>query len=148
MAKESVMPTSFLDTNVFLYAAMHQLPDEDVHKRSIARRLVADEDYCLSTQILAEFYYNALKKGKVKLSHVEAMGWVEQMVLQPCVTVDANLVRQGAGISDRYQISYWDGAIIAAAHDLGATTLYSEDLNDGQLYGDVKVINPFKSTPH
>lgn len=138
------MPASFLDTNVFLYAAMHELPRDDRYKRPIADRLVYEEDYCLSTQVLAEFYYNALKKGKKKLSHHEAGGWMEQMALQPCVTVDINLVRAGAALAHRYQISYWDGAILAAAHDLGAETLYSEDLNHGQNYGGVTVINPFR----
>ncbi|MDR2856590.1 MAG: PIN domain-containing protein [Novosphingobium sp.] len=142
------MPTAFLDTNVFLYAAMHRLPKEDVHKRPIADRLVYEENYCLSTQVLAEFYYNALRKGDVKMTHAEAMAWMSQMALQPCVTVDANLVRTGASLADRYQLSYWDGAIIAAAHDLGASVLYTEDLNDGQFYGDVQAINPFKNIPN
>lgn len=45
----------------------------------------------------------------------------------------------------RYQISYWDGAIIAAAEALGAPIVYSEDMSNGQSYGSVKVVNPFKS---
>ena len=44
----------------------------------------------------------------------------------------------------RHQISYWDAAIIAAAEALGAREFYSEDLNDGQMYGSVRVVNPFK----
>ena len=36
-----------------------------------------------------------------------------------------------------------DGAIIAAAGALGARTLYSEDLSHDQLYGEVRVSNPF-----
>ncbi|MET0251406.1 MAG: PIN domain-containing protein [Novosphingobium sp.] len=142
------MPASFLDTNVFLYAAMHRLPEQDAHKRPIADRLVYDEDYCLSTQVLAEFYYNARSKGEIKLTHDEACAWIEQMAVQPCVTVDANLVRAGAILADRYQISYWDGAMIAAAHDLGAETFYTEDLNHGQRYGNVTVVNPFKPIPN
>jgi predicted nucleic acid-binding protein len=143
MAEGKMMPASFLDTNIFLYAAMHELPLNDMHKRPVADRLVCEEDYCLSTQVLAEFYYNALKKGTKKLTHREASDWVEQMALQPCVTVDFNLVRAGAALADSYQISYWDGAILAAAHDLGAEILYTEDLNHGQKYGSVTVINPF-----
>ncbi len=48
-------------------------------------------------------------------------------------------------MSERYKISYWDGAILAAAEQLGAPILYTEDLNDGQTYGSVTVINPFKA---
>lgn len=42
-----------------------------------------------------------------------------------------------------YQISYWDAAILAAAEELGCTKLYTEDLNHGQTYESVQVINPF-----
>jgi predicted nucleic acid-binding protein len=40
-------------------------------------------------------------------------------------------------------LSYGDGAIVAAAEVLEANTLYTEDLNHGQLYGRVRVVNPF-----
>jgi predicted nucleic acid-binding protein len=145
VAEGQMMPTAFLDTNIFLYVAMHDLPPEDAAKRPIASQLLSTEDYCISTQVLAEFYYNARKKGKQKLSHEEASIWVEQMLSQPCAEVDVHLVKAGMSIADRYMVSYWDGAIIAAAHQLGAKTLYSEDLNNGQTYGNVTVINPFKS---
>ena len=32
---------------------------------------------------------------------------------------------------------------LAAAVELGCTTLYSEDLNHGQSYDGVRVVNPF-----
>jgi predicted nucleic acid-binding protein len=60
------------------------------------------------------------------------------------VPVDAPLVKLGIAIAERYRIDYWDGAILAAAEALGAETLYTEDLNHGQLYGSVRVINPFR----
>ena len=63
----------------------------------------------------------------------------------PVAPVDNDLVRAGIAVSERFQISYWDAAIIAAADTLGAPVLYSEDLNHGQHYGSVKVINPFKA---
>ena len=61
----------------------------------------------------------------------------------PCGSVDPTLVLRGIEISVRHKISYWDGAIIAAAETLGATTLHIEDLNNGQTYGTVKAVNPF-----
>ncbi len=142
------MISCFFDTNIFLYAAMHQLPADDVHKRPIADRLLYEEDYCLSAQILAEFYYNALKKGKKKLTHEEASDWIERMMLRPCLAIDTSLVRAGTAFAERYKISYWDGAMLAAAEQLGAEICYSEDLNHGQKYGNVTVINPFKNTEH
>ena len=46
-------------------------------------------------------------------------------------------------ISERYRITYWDGAILAAAHSLGCDAVYSEDLSAGQDYDGLQVINPF-----
>ena len=50
----------------------------------------------------------------------------------PCQHVDHQLVRIAVEQSERFGISYWDGAILAAAEALGTHTVYSEDLNDGQ----------------
>ncbi len=54
--------------------------------------------------------------------------------------------RQNRRRSERYRLSYWDGEIVAAAELMGAKTLYTEDLNDGQRYGGVCVCNPFRTT--
>ena len=62
--------------------------------------------------------------------------------------LDTNVlvVKIAIEISQRFQISYWDGAIIAATEALGARTLYTEDLNHGQVFGAIRVVNPF--LPH
>jgi predicted nucleic acid-binding protein len=44
----------------------------------------------------------------------------------------------------RYQISYWDAAVIEAARALGCREILSEDLSDGQDYSGVRVTNPFR----
>ena len=132
-----------LDTNIVAYAASH-LP-EDLAKKTIAVRLIAAEQIGLSGQVLQEFYVTVTRKMKTPLNHHEALDWLEELEQFPCIPVDSSIVYQGAENARNYQISYWDGAIIAAAHRLGAHTLYSEDLNHGQKYGSVTVINPFKA---
>jgi len=47
------------------------------------------------------------------------------------------------GLKTRYQVSFRDALVIHAAQSAGTQVLYSEDLSDGQLYGPVRVINPF-----
>ena len=54
-----------------------------------------------------------------------------------------SVFEQAAAISQRYQINYWDGAILAAARSLGCDAVYSEDLSAGQDYDGLRVINPF-----
>lgn len=71
---------------------------------------------------------------------------MEQWIAFPCQPIDHQVVRIAVEYSERYAISYWDAAIVAAAEALGAQTIDSEDLNDGQQYGRVRVVNPFRPT--
>lgn len=132
---------AFLDTNVLVYAAAGREGEEA--KRERALELIEGEDFGLSAQVLQEFFVNVVRKIDVPLSAEEALEWIEELEAFPCLAVDASLVKIAVEVSERYQISYWDGAILAAAQSLGARTLYTEDLNDGQRYGSVRVRNPF-----
>lgn len=142
------MPVSFFDTNVLIYAARPELEPKDEFKRPIAIDLIASETFVVSGQILAEFYHNTVRKGEARLSHEQALEWIETLNERPCAAVDAEMVMAGAAFSHRYQISYWDGAMLAAANAMGAEKCFTEDLNDGQRYGNVTVVNPFKPSQH
>ena len=131
----------FFDTNVLVYAALGSGPDEG--KRERALELVESEEFGTSAQVLQEFFVTVAKKASLPLSAAQAMEWIEQWTAFPCVAIDHQLVRIAIEKSARYAISYWDAAILAAAEALGAHTVYSEDLNDGQQYGRVRVVNPF-----
>lgn len=97
-----------------------------------------------SAQVLQEFYVNATRKPALRLSAEEAREILDSLRDFPILPVTAELVFAAIEVKTRYQVSYWDAAIVAAAQALGIRELYSEDLNDGQDYGGVKVINPFK----
>lgn len=45
-------------------------------------------------------------------------------------------------VQQRYRISYWDALIVYAASKGGASILYSEDFNWGQVMGGVHIVNP------
>ena len=131
----------FLDTNVLVYAAAGRGAEERKRRRAMA--LIETEDFGLSAQVLQEFYVTVTRKVAVPLGAERALEWIEQLASFPCVAIDAAIVRIAVETSERYQVSYWDGAILAASEALGAATLYSEDLNPGQQYGSVQVRNPF-----
>jgi len=132
----------FLDTNILLYAASRN--PADLTRKKIAIELLAERDFGLSAQVLQEFYTVATRKADYRMPPEKALEWIENLEEFPCVTLDIALVKTAAETSARYRISYWDGAIVAAAEALGAPVLFSEDLNDGQLYGGVRVVNPFR----
>ena len=132
----------FCDSNILLYAASNA--PEDAAKRATARRILALPGVGFSAQVLQEFYVNATRKQALRLSPEEAMEILSSLRGFPILPVTEELVFAAIEVKVRYQISYWDAAIVAAAEALGARELYSEDLNDGQLYGSVRVVNPFK----
>ncbi len=132
----------FCDSNILLYAASNA--PEDAVKRATARRTLALPGVGFSAQVLQEFYVNATKKQALRLSTDEATEILSSMRGFPILPVTEDLVFAAIEIKVRYQITYWEAAIIAAAEALGARELYSEDMNDGQMYGSVRVVNPFK----
>src|SRR6266481_9893075 len=114
---------AFFDTNVLVYAAVGAGKDEPKRKR--AMELVESEDFATSAQVLQEFFVTVVRKASRPLSPEQALEWIEQLTAFPCQAVDHQLVRIAIEQSERYSISYWDAAILAAAEALGAQTVYS-----------------------
>jgi predicted nucleic acid-binding protein len=139
---------AFVDTNILVYAAAGK--DDQPEKYERAWDLINAGRFGLSGQVLAEFFVNVTKTGDRRpllepLPLHEAAAWIDRLKVQPVVPVDADLVCDAIRLSGRYQINYWDAALIAGAERLEVPTLYTEDLNHGQLYGSVKVVNPFEA---
>jgi predicted nucleic acid-binding protein len=132
--------TVFIDTNILIYAALAR--ESDPRKQTLAASVIAKGNYATSAQVHAEFYAK-VTSPKYAMAVADALGWLERLRRFDVVPVTASLVARGAAVALRHQLSYWDGAIIAAAQEIGADTLYSEDLNHGQRYGSVRVVNPF-----
>ena len=130
-----------IDTNVLIYAISSD--PLEARKRKIAEALLAQPDWGISTQVLQEFYVNAIKGKVPTMTPAQAAHAVDTLMERPVVGMDAALMRAALRIHQRCQISYWDGAVIASSVELGAITLYTEDLNHGQIYEGVRVENPF-----
>jgi len=134
---------TFVDTNVLIYA--HDL-DAGPRRQRAAECLTElwnTRDGRLSTQVLQEFYVNVTQKIKVSLSRSAAREvvrnytpWVESAI------TPATVVR-ASEIGEIWQISFWDGMILAAAEQDHASQLLSEDLTHGQVFAGVKIVNPF-----
>ena len=132
----------FVDTNVLLYAV--SALSEDARKRERARALLKAGDLAISVQVLQEFYHQATRRGRPgALTPAQALQFTESLDAFPVQPVTLAVFRDGVTLSQRYQLSYWDGAILAAASALGCDAVYSEDMSAEQDYGGVTVLNPF-----
>lgn len=134
--------TSFFDTNIFLYVV--SAAAEDAPKRAKAMDLIADCDFAISIQVMQEFADAALRKKRLGVTVEEVRAMLEELAQNyPVLSPTPGLVFRALDLSRRYQLRFYDAAILAAAQELGCQTLYSEDLNHGQTYDTVQVINPF-----
>ncbi|MCA9793284.1 MAG: PIN domain-containing protein [Candidatus Eremiobacteraeota bacterium] len=132
----------FLDTNILLYA-ISRSPTESV-KAATARRILHSKELALSVQVLQEFYVQATRPSHpAPLLHQQAVELVETFKRYPVADLTLDLVDAALRSKERYQISYWDAAIIEAARVSGCRVLLSEDLNHNQDFGGVRVENPF-----
>ena len=133
----------FVDTNVLLYSI-----DEDpaaAAKRQRAQQLILSERWGWSLQVAAEFFVNATSpKRPFRLSAAAALALVEGWFLMPTHDLTPAVFRAAVDLQQRFGINYWDAALLAAAKTIGCGIVYSEDLNDGQIYDGVTVVNPFK----
>jgi predicted nucleic acid-binding protein len=135
------MPRAFVDTNILVYAADKASPSSQ--KTQIARGLLLQRGLHLSVQVLNEFTVNARNPDKLNLSAREELQWIERWMLFPVHSMMAETFLSARVFHERYQVSHWDGLILAAAKEADCQKLYSEDLQDGQFYDGIEVINPF-----
>ena len=132
----------FVDTNILLYAVSTVAEEE--RKARIALNILDSEDLALSVQVLQEFYVQATRAGgSAGLTHRQATLLIESFLRFPVQETTVSLLTTSLEAKERFQISYWDAAIIEAARAIGCTTVLSEDLTAGRDYGGVRVENPF-----
>lgn len=132
---------ALLDSNVLLYA-LSGAPDERP-KRERAVSLIASEDFGTSYQIVMETWVVATRKMERSIGAAKIAAFLERILVFPCVPGTPDLYRRAVRLAQRYGVHPYDAAILAAAQELGAGTVYSEDLSHDQTYEGVKVVNPF-----
>jgi predicted nucleic acid-binding protein len=133
----------FVDTDILLYAISRDPAEQDKAKR--ANDILADRDLALSVQVLQEFYVQATRVSRRDaIGHAQAVRLIESFRRFPVQEITSGIMLAALETCRRFQLSYWDAAIIEASRKIGCTQVLSEDLNDGQDYAGVQVINPFR----
>jgi predicted nucleic acid-binding protein len=136
----------FVDTNVLIYAV--STAPEEAAKAGLALDLLRERDLALSVQVLQEFYVQATRPSRPgALTHGEAVAFATALQRFRVQETTLEIVQAAFIIRERFGLSYWDSAILAAARASGCTIVYSEDLSAEQDYGGLRVINPFQSLP-
>jgi predicted nucleic acid-binding protein len=133
----------FVDTNILLYAISRD--PAELEKARRANDILADRDLALSVQVLQEFYVQATRASRPDaIEHAQAVRLIQSFRRYPVQDVTSGIMMAALDACKRFQISYWDAAIIEASRALGCAQVLSEDLNDGQDFAGVQVTNPFR----
>lgn len=127
----------FFDTNVPLY-----LLSEESTKAGRAEELLASGG-TISVQVLNEFAAVARRKHRVPWKVIEELLAGLRLVcrVEPLTVVTHE---RAVALSRRYGFHICDATIAASAIEAGCETLYSEDLQHGQVFDGLTVTNPFR----
>ena len=137
----------FIDTNVLVHAR----DTTEIDKHDLAREWMGFlwRERCgrLSFQVLQEFYITVTRKLTPGLETSLARADVRALLAWQPVGPDATLFDAAWRMQDRYGLSWWDALVVSAAHVTGAHRLLTEDLQDGQDFEGVEIVNPFAHAP-
>jgi predicted nucleic acid-binding protein len=130
----------FLDTNILVYSYSKSEPN----KQSIARNLISKNNSFISTQVLQELTNTVTRK--FMFSYEDATNTINECCRNNNLhTNNSNTILQACNIASRYQFSFYDSLIIAAALECNCSILYSEDMNHKQIiFGALTIVNPFE----
>ena len=134
------MPRLSLDANILIYSV--DSSDGARHRR--AKRTVAfaaRHDCVLVLQVLAEFYFVMVRKGRIPPAQARAQ-LADFRALFPLALPGVRSLDAAAVLAERYCINFWDAMLLAVARESGVEVMLTEDLQDGQDFGGVRCINP------
>jgi predicted nucleic acid-binding protein len=134
----------FLDTNILVYAYDRSAGQKHALAAQLMEACWENENGCLSIQVLQEFFVTVTRKIAMPLDYQTARQIVADLAQWRLHAPKASDLLQAIDLQQSHQLAFWDAQVIQSAASLGCKQVLSEDLNHGQMYGEVQVINPFK----
>jgi predicted nucleic acid-binding protein len=135
---------AFFDTNVLVYQFDKSAPKKQKQAIELIERYGFDGKAMISTQVAQEFMNIALKGFAVKLSPAELELVIDDLLKPLCAhSPDFDFYIRALKLCALNSINFYDALIVQAALDCGCVSLYSEDMQDGQQFGSLTIINPF-----
>jgi predicted nucleic acid-binding protein len=134
----------FVDTNILIYAHDTAAGIKHERARALVEELWRTRSGVVSTQILQELVVNLRRKVGQPLSAKVARDIVTDYMSWQVVVNNSDSILEALDLEERYRTSFWDALVIQAATASGAEVLYSEDLSSGEIYGSIRVVNPFR----
>ena len=134
----------FLDSNVFVYSVDNASPAKQAVSLRLLKQAHTHQSAVISFQVVQETLHVLRRKFRVVAKPPDAHDFLRN-VLAPLwrVQPSAALYARALDLLERYQFSFYDSLIVAAALEAGCTRLLSEDLQHGQRIEGLTIKNPF-----
>jgi predicted nucleic acid-binding protein len=134
----------FLDTNILVYSFDRSSPRKELLAQHLINRAISTGDGIISYQVVQEFFSVALKRLATPMSVAEAQKYLAT-VFQPLLAVhsSSSLYSESLNLHASAGLSWFDALIVASAQQARCQLLYTEDLQHGQRFGNLRVVNPF-----
>ncbi len=134
----------FLDTNVIVYAFDPDAPSKQERAHLLTEQALREQCGIVSFQVVQEFVNVATRKFAHPLTPADCRLFLDRVLAPLCdVQSSVELYRDALDVHERWQYSFFDSLIIAAALAGNCDVLYSEDLSDGQRIRGLTIRNPF-----
>jgi len=137
----------FVDSNVLVYRRDSTEPKKQPAAERWIRFLWETHAGRLSVQVLEEFYQVVTRRLKPGLPSAVARKEIRDLLAWDPVPLAPPVIENAWSVEDRFGLSWWDSLIVSAAQLAQCTCLLTEDLQDGQDLGGVRVVNPFLHPP-
>ena len=137
----------FVDSTTILYSQDRRYPAKQERSTKWLKSLLSLQRTAVSLQILNETYAVVSRKPDFAHWRPSVREFIQDMLVWATPPLDSHALGEAWRLEDRYRISFWDSMVLVSANRAGCAYFLSEDLNDGQLYGTVRAINPFRHTP-
>jgi predicted nucleic acid-binding protein len=133
----------FVDTNVLIYAYDVSSGVKHARAAELVTELWKSRTGLVSTQVLQEFYVTVTRKIARPLETSSARQIISDLSRWEVVTIEPNTILAALDLQRDHLLSFWDAMNVTTALNGNAETLFTEDLNHGQVIGGVTVRNPF-----
>ena len=135
----------FVDTNVFVYRHDNSEPAKQSRAEQWIGLLARQRMGRLSYQVLQELFATLTRHGRAAFDQPAAREIVGALSTWQPATVDLATLERAWRLQNRFSLSWWDALIVASAQISECRVLLTEDLQDGQRFDAVRVVNPFAS---
>ncbi|HEY1750588.1 MAG TPA: PIN domain-containing protein [Caulobacteraceae bacterium] len=137
----------FVDSTTLLYTQDRNDPDKQARSTLWLKRLVASSTLVINLQVANETYAVVRRKPQFAHRRPAVRAFLQDLLMWATEPAANTALAEAWRLEDRYAIGFWDSMLLASANQAGCAVFLSEDLNDGQVYGAVRAINPFRHAP-